>query len=61
MTLKIIQSIYDDGKEEGILQGITQCIKVLVETLQESGYSKEESTAKLMFKFSFSRKEAKNI
>ncbi|MDO5423852.1 MAG: hypothetical protein Q4F41_09015 [Eubacteriales bacterium] len=46
------------GIKKGFLRGITKSIKVLVETLQELGYSKEESTAKLMTKFSLSQKEA---
>ncbi|MDO5426167.1 MAG: hypothetical protein Q4F41_20935, partial [Eubacteriales bacterium] len=74
MALKIIQSIYDDGikegmtlgkeegmkfgRKQGLLQGIAQGTKALIETLQESGYSKEESTLKVMSKFSLSQKEA---
>ncbi|MDO5423855.1 MAG: hypothetical protein Q4F41_09030, partial [Eubacteriales bacterium] len=46
------------GIKKGFLRGITKSIKVLVETLQELGCSKEESTTKLMSKFSLSQKEA---
>lgn len=54
----MINSGWRQGHREGLCQGESHGIKVLVETLQEVGLSKMEIRGKLLQKFSISEEEA---
>lgn len=54
----VIEELIEDGRLEGLQEGISQGMKALIEAYRELGCTKEETVAKLMEKCTLSRSEA---
>ena len=55
---KAIEEMIQDGRMEGLSQGLERGIQALIETCKELGHSREEVSGKLENKFKLSKEEA---